>query len=426
MKNNDYTKIGKNRAKTIFKVFIIFILVFSFFSKSFLAWTLPRVTVEKVDSGSLLKVMRSEGQVLHKRKFELYYDISVRILEIKTEKYEEVSKGEVLMVLDTTPLEMQIKNLNVELDKLDLALNRVQISRNNALLGLKSESLDRFVRELNQSKENLDNQTIIYESGGISKNELSDWENSYNVAKENYEKQVESNLKNNELIKNEILGIDIQIEEYNLSIMTIEEDIISLEGDIESCIVTANEDGIVEELPYGKGMLVNSSTPLYILSSNNEGYEVYSDFPSETAKFISVGDKFSVTIKELGEVVNGVVIEKRKTDYSGVVTLILDIEHNDLMGGEVCDLFLRKQYGDYDVRIPRSAIYASTQIENVFVLIEHDTAFGKSYTVKFQEVLLGESDDINIGIVNGLYGNEKIITSSSRDLSNGDKVILDE
>ena len=189
MKNNDYTKIGKNRAKTIFKVFIIFILVFSFFSKSFLAWTLPRVTVEKVDSGSLLKVMRSEGQVLHKRKFELYYDISVRILEIKTEKYEEVSKGEVLMVLDTTPLEMQIKNLNVELDKLDLALNRVQISRNNALLGLKSESLDRFVRELNQSKENLDNQTIIYESGGISKNELSDWENSYNVAKENYEKQ---------------------------------------------------------------------------------------------------------------------------------------------------------------------------------------------------------------------------------------------
>jgi len=104
----------------------------------------------------------------------------------------------------------------------------------------------------------------------------------------------------------------------------------------------------------------------------------------------------------------------------------LDIEHDDLMGGEVCDLFLRKQYGDYDVRIPRSAIYANTQIENVFVLVEHDTAFGKSYTVKFQEVLLGESDDINIGIVNGLYGNEKIITSSSRDLSDGDKVILDE
>lgn len=426
MKNNDYMKIGKNRAKTIFKVFIIFILVFSFFSKSFLAWTLPRVTVEKVDSGSLLKVMRSEGQVLPKRKFELYYDISVRILEIKTEKYKEVSKGEVLMVLDTRPLETQIKNLNVELDKLDLALNRVQISRNNALFGLKSESLDRLVRELKQSKENLDNHTIIYDSGGISKNELSNWENSYNAAKENYEKQVESNLINNELIKNEILGIDIQIEEYNLSIMTIKEDIISLEEDIDSCIVTANEDGIVEELPYGKGMLVNSGTPLYSLSSNNEGYEVHSDFPSETAKFISVGDQFSVTIKELGEVVNGVVIEKRKTDYSGVVTLILDIEHNDLMGGEVCDLFIRKQYGDYDVRIPRSAIYAATQIENVFVLIEHDTAFGKSYTVKFQEVLLGESDDRNIGIVNGLYGNEKIITSSSRDLSDGDKVILDE
>jgi len=426
MINNDYMKIGKNKAKTIFKVFIVFILIFSFFSKSFLAWTLPRVTIEKVDSGSLLKVMRSEGQVLRKRKYELYYDITVRILEINTDKYEEVSKGEVLMVLDTTPLEKQIKNLNVELNKLDLALDRVQISRNNTLLGLKSESLDRLIRELNQSKENFDSQTIIYESGGISKNELLNWENSYNVSKENYEKQIESNLKSNELIKNEILGIDIQIEEYNLSIMTIKEEIISLEEDIESCIVKANEDGIIEELPYSKGMLINSSTPLYVLSSDIEGYEAHSEFPNETAKFISIGDKFSVTIKELGEVVNGIVIEKRKTDYNGVVTLILDIEHDDLMGGEVCDLFLRKQYGDYDVRIPRSAIYANTQIENVFVLVEHDTAFGKSYTVKFQEVLLGESDDINIGIVNGLYGNEKIITSSSRDLSDGDKVILDE
>jgi len=270
MINNDYMKIGKNKAKTIFKVFIVFILIFSFFSKSFLAWTLPRVTIEKVDSGSLLKVMRSEGQVLRKRKYELYYDITVRILEINTDKYEEVSKGEVLMVLDTTPLEKQIKNLNVELNKLDLALDRVQISRNNTLLGLKSESLDRLIRELNQSKENFDSQTIIYESGGISKNELLNWENSYNVSKENYEKQIESNLKSNELIKNEILGIDIQIEEYNLSIMTIKEEIISLEEDIESCIVKANEDGIIEELPYSKGMLINSSTPLYVLSSDIE------------------------------------------------------------------------------------------------------------------------------------------------------------
>ncbi|MBI9012920.1 MAG: hypothetical protein JEZ08_11865 [Clostridiales bacterium] len=426
MKINDYMRIGKNRAKTIFIAFIIFILIFTFFSKSFLAWTLPRVTVEKVDSGSLLKVMRSEGQVLRKSKFELYYDIPVRILELHTKKYDEVTKGDILMVLDTTPLEKQIKNLNAELSKLDLALNRVEISKNNALLGLKSESLDRLVRELNQSKENLDNQMIIYESGGISKNELLNWENSYNTAKENYEKQVEANLKNNELIKNEILGIEIQIKEYNLSIMTIKEDIISLEEDIESCIVKANEDGIVEALPYTEGMLINSSTPLYILSSDKDGYEVHSDFQNETSKFISIGDKFSVTIKELGEVVNGVVIEKRKSDYSGVVTLILDIEHDDLMGGEICDLFMRKQYGDYDVRIPRSAIYARTQIENVFVLIEQDTAFGKSYTVKFQEVLLGESDDVNIGIVNGLYGNEKIITSSSRDLSDGDKVIIDE
>jgi len=426
MKILDYMKIGKKRAKTILKIFVFFILIFTFFSKSFLSWTLPRVTAEKVDSGSLLKVMRSEGEVVPKRKFEFYSDLSVRVLTLNIEKYTEVQTGDILMALDKAPIEKKMENLKVELGKLELSLRRIKLSRESALIEVGSESTERLAREMEKSKDDFDKQMIIYESGGISLNELKEWEELYISAKENYEKQIDTNLKNSQLREKEILSLNTQVEEHNLSIKSITDEILLLEKDIESCEVKAMESGIIENLPYSEGMMVNSGTPIYVLSSTEDGFEVHSDFQSETAKFISVGDKFTVTVKELGEMVNGFVIEKRKSDTSGVETLILDIEHKELKGGEKCDLFLRKQYGDYDVRVPRSAIYSTAEVENVFVLIEHDTAFGKSYTVKFQEVLLGESDDVNVGVDNGLVGYEEIVITSTRDLNDGDKVILDD
>lgn len=426
MKIAEYIKLGKNSAKTILKVFLLFMLIFTFFSKSFLSWTLPRVTAERVDSGSLLKVMRSEGEVLPKRKIEFYSDISTRIISIDIEKYDEVNTGELLIVLDKVPIEKNIENLRLELAKLELSLKRMKLSRENSLLGLKSESINRLFREMEKSKKTFDNQMILYDIGSSTEIELVQTEENYISAKENYEKQIEINLIDDQVRRNEILSVETQIEEYNLTITSINEEILLLEDDIESCEVRATEPGIIEDIPYSEGLMVNSATPLYILSSIEDGFEVHSNFPSETTKFISIGDKFSVTIKELGEVVNGYVIEKRKSDFSGIETLVLDIDHSGLRGGEICDLFIRKQYGDYDTRVPRSAIYSTTEIENVFLLIEHDTAFGKSYTVKLQEVLLGESDDVNVGVDNGLFGNDKVIVTSTRDLRDGDKVILND
>jgi len=186
MKNFDYIKIGKNRAKTIFKVFALFILIFTFFSKSFLGWTLPRVTAESVDSGSLLKVMRSEGTVVPKRKFEFYSDISVRVLTLNTEKYAEVNTGDLLMILDKAPIEKALEKEKVELAKLELSLRRIKLTKENVLLELKSESIESFAREMEKSKKDFDNQMVIYESGGISENELFEFEEDYIRSKENY------------------------------------------------------------------------------------------------------------------------------------------------------------------------------------------------------------------------------------------------
>lgn len=426
MNNSENIKVGKNGAKTVLKVFIMFILIFTFFSKSFLWWTLPRVTVDSVDSGSLLKVIRGEGTVHPKEKIEFYSDISAKILTLSTKKYEKVYAGDLLMVLDKAPIEKNMENLKLELAKLELSLRRIKLSRENTILRLKSESIESYAWEMQNSKKIYEIQMIIYESGAISEIELSQFEENYIRAKENYENQLKISIQNDKVRRNEILGLDTQIEELNLSIKITKEEILSLEDDIKLCEVRANEPGIIENLPFSEGMMVNSGELLYILSSTEEGFEVHSDFPGETMKYISVGDKFSVTVKELGEVIDGYVTEKRKSDLSGSETLIMDIDHMELKGGEVCDLFLRKRYGDYDIRVPRSAIYSTFEIENVFVLIEHDTAFGKSYTVQFKEILLGESDDINVGVDSGLMGNEKIVITSTRNLSDGDKVILDD
>jgi len=426
MKVMNYKIRGRKRAILILKIFVVLLLFFTFFSKSILGWILPRVQVVRVDSGSLLKVIRGRGEVVPKKRTDVYSDISARVVSLNAKNHDVVEAGDIIMVLDSKGLENQLSSMKLELKKLELGLESLKLSKENALLNTGSESLGRLARELDKARENYDDNQVLYDTGAISESQLKVYESSYEQAKESYDQQLVAKGKSDRIKKNEVLNLDRQIEERLLTIESTKRRIEEIERDILGCEIRAEFGGIIKRLPYEEGMLVNGQTPLYTLSSLEEGFEVHFELINEQAKFISYGDEFSVTIGALGEVLDGEVTDIGTADKSEHEKIILEVYHRDLRGGENAEVFIRKQYANYDVRVSRSAIYTGATIETVFVLIEEDTPFGKSYKVESREVLLGEADDRYVGVQHGLQGYEKVVVSSSRDLKDGDKVLLED
>lgn len=426
MKMNDYMEKGKKNALISLKIFVIVILFFTFFSKSIMGWFLPRVDIKNVDSGILLKVMRTEGVVTPKEKISAYTDISTRILTIHYKVEDKVKKGAVIMTLDSQPVKDKLANLQMDIRKQDIGLNSLFITKENAILRSGSSSLELYSRQFENAKEGYEDNMILFGSGAISEEALNKTENDMITAKENYKNELENTEKNKKIEINDIKSYDNQITERKLMIEILKKQVEDVKLDLENCSVLAVADGIIKKLPYEEGMMVNGQSPLYTLNSSSEGYVVEADFPLEQAKFIAIEDKFSITIETLGKVIEGKVVEKRVSKKSEYETIVIDVKHPKIHGGERADVFLRKQYAKYDTRVPRSAIYASSLNDSVYILVEEESPFGKSYRVKNREVLLGETDDRNVGVQEGVFLGEKVIIKSSRRLNDGDKVIVNE
>lgn len=426
MKNNDYIEKGKRNALLGLKIFVIVILFFTFFSKSIMGWFLPRVDIKKVDAGILLKVIRTEGVVSPKKKISVYTDISTRVLELHFRIEDKVKEGELILTLDSQPVKVKLANLEMDLKKQEISMNSLVITKENAILRSASSSLELYSRQFEKAREGYNKSKTLFSSGAISEEVLKNAKDALATAEENYTKELNSNEKNKKIAINDIKNYDNQIAERQLALEILNKQIEETLLDLENCSVVAVADGVIKELSYEEGMLVNGQTPLYTLNNSSEGYVVEADLPLEQGKFVAVDDKFSITIESLGKVIEGKVVEKRVSKKTEHETIIIAIKNSKIHGGERAEVFLRKQYAKYDARVPRSAIYASSLNDSVYVLIEEDSPFGKSYSVKKREVLLGETDERNVGVQDGVFPGEKVIIKSSRRLNDGDKVIVNE
>jgi len=424
MINEKYIELGKKRALNILKVFILLLLFFTFFSKSILGWVLPRVTVTNVDSGSLLKIVRGSGEVVSKERTEYYSELSTVVKSVNVKVFDKVEVGDVLVELDSDRYVELLNDRELDLRKAQLSLESIMLQKENLLLQPENALLESYNKTVKKNKEAYENNLSLYNEGAISESQYNTSKETYENAKEKYAIELENKSKSDQLQKNQVSSLDKQLEEKQLTIIGMEKAVSKLRNNIEQCTIIAETDGIIKALSYRDGMMVNYQSPIYVLDQTDAGFEVRAELNEETAKFIDIGDKFSVTVGELGDVIKGTVASKLESKNNGKKIIIIDVENKKLKGGEVVEVFNRKQYLSYDQRIPRGAIYSGSLSENVYELIEEDTPFGKSYTVKSVEVVLGESDDRNVGVLHGLSGDEKIVISSTRGLKDGEKVII--
>lgn len=129
----------KDIIKNILIVFLIVLLILTFFSNTIMNHSLPEIASESSVSGSLTEKLNASGTVESNQSYEVKTKTNVKIDAIKVKTGQEVKKGDVLFTVNsegnTELKEAQtlLKSLELEYQKMLLKLPKSYASENQAI-----------------------------------------------------------------------------------------------------------------------------------------------------------------------------------------------------------------------------------------------------------------------------------------------------
>lgn len=99
-------------------VFLLTMLLLTFFSRTINQYLLPEVDVRYASRGTLQKEVTASGEIkiLHTRK--IYSPGSLDIKEVHVKKGDNISKGAILLTVDTSQAKLDVKRMELELLRL--------------------------------------------------------------------------------------------------------------------------------------------------------------------------------------------------------------------------------------------------------------------------------------------------------------------
>ncbi len=206
-------------------IFLVIMLILTFFSNTIMNYSLPEVSAQYVNSGTLSEQIRGSGSVEANQSYEMKIDETRVIATVNVKVGDTVEKGQTIITLEdseSTELETARKTLDslkLEYEKAllatgaDYSLDNLSIKNKEedlALLKADYEKLDEYRQEYDKVKTTLKEYENMIESyseqlTGLSSEDYSVLSAAYfdkvNKAKNAYDSSMEKKTKTEEKIK---------------------------------------------------------------------------------------------------------------------------------------------------------------------------------------------------------------------------------
>ena len=213
--------------KIIVSILIISIvaLIYYFYNQSNTQVSTQLYEYVKIEKGNIKKVVSATGKIIPTSTLILSSEISGKIVEIKKDFNEKITKGDVLAIFDQNPFILNVEETetSVEISKSKLkqknaSLEKAKSELNNSISNkIGSESkLDDFSLYVKKLSSNLEDKKALYKNKYISKKEYEDSLFEYESAIFQYNTLESEIISLNAVINSrqaQIKIIDAEIEE---------------------------------------------------------------------------------------------------------------------------------------------------------------------------------------------------------------------
>lgn len=214
--------------------------------------------VLEVKPQTIANTFQEEGTVIPQLEMPIYALNTQKVLDLPITEGQEVKKGDILAVLDTTELEIQLKGLQGQLvraqgEKTQALLEQYKTQVTDLELQLQKAQL-----ELATQENNLYRAQQLFEAGALTKVE---WEEAIK-AKDLAEISVIQQEQALKTLKESYSSSGGATQLYTGLVMAIEAQVEQLEYQIEKSTILSPIDGTVTTIAIKKGELVQGGTPL--------------------------------------------------------------------------------------------------------------------------------------------------------------------
>jgi hypothetical protein len=187
--------------------------------------------------------------------------------------------------------------------------------------------------------------------------------------------------------------------------------------------ITSPVSGAVMTMELEEGLTLSGQEKLVISTG---GYELSMKVNKEAMKNFAVGDEISIRTGEGQSEITAAVENIEIADSEGNVSFTSLLPEGEYTSGATMEFKLKKNSEDYDMCIPIQALRQDNRSAFILIAKESDSVLGNIRTAFRMDVHVISQDANTAAVEASLSEKDLIIVSSSKNISEGDRVSVTE
>ena len=354
---------------------------------------------------------RMDGQVQPITVVQLSPEEGGIVQEKVVEEGAQVKKGDIIVRLSNSNLDLQILNAEAELAEKQNFLRNTQVTMEQDKLTNQMEKLQ-YDMDMNRARRSFNQQEQLYKENLIAKED-------YLKAKEDFELASQKHALITERLRQDSISRTIQMDEMEASLANMRKNILLIRERKENLNVRSQIDGELGLLDVVLGQSINPGQKIgqindlsdYKVEAMIDEHYIDRVKPGLDADFDRQGTSFALAVRKVyPEVRDG----KFRTD------LVFTGERPDnIRSGQTYYINLELGQPTESIIIPRGTFFQSTGGSWIFVL---DKDGKKAYRRKIK---IGRQNPQYYEVTEGLEAGEKVIVSSYESYKDNEVLVLE-
>lgn len=434
----------RGRIKNIAIIFLVILLILTFFSNTIMNYALPEVATQYVTSGDISPQVRGSGPAQIEDPYNVTISDTRVIKSVQKHAGDEVKKGDVIYELEDTESD--------ELKQARKDYTTAQTDFEKALFG--SGLSDSVITRIRQGN---------FLSEDDMQKQLASATNAYNTALANDNAAAErvtslgGNSGDTPAGDGSALSIALARKQRTAAALTTAsaqkdqtEKAITTELDLKNsyqtmkdasdkvsdlekkdigATITAPVDGTLETVAYNAGDSTSAGATAAVIKETGKNITVSFTCTKEQAAKLKVGAEakpqnewnytgdFKATLSSIGAATD---------DPTNNKLLTFTVVSDEVSVGDTVALSVGESSKSYDLVVPNSAVRKDNNGYFIMVVVSKSTPLSNRYIANRVGVTVIASDDVNSAVTGDLTGNEYVVTTTSKPVSAGQQVRLAE
>ena len=354
---------------------------------------------------------RMDGQVQPITVVQLSPEEGGIVQEKVVEEGAQVKKGDIIVRLSNSNLDLQILNAEAELAEKQNFLRNTQVTMEQDKLTNQMEKLQ-YDMDMNRARRSFNQQEQLYKENLIAKED-------YLKAKEDFELASQKHALITERLRQDSISRTIQMDEMEASLANMRKNILLIRERKENLNVRSQIDGELGLLDVVLGQSINPGQKIgqindlsdYKIEAMIDEHYIDRVKPGLSAAFERQGSSFDLTVRKVyPEVRDG----KFRTDF-----VFTGERPGNIRSGQTYYINLELGQPTESIIIPKGTFFQSTGGSWIFVL---DPDGKNAYR---RSIKIGRQNPQYYEVLEGLEAGEKVIVSSYESYKDNEVLVLE-